>query len=342
MGRLGKVRLRMARPLRIEYEGALYHLTGRGNRRELIFADETDCQRFVQLLEESLKRYRIVLHAYVLMGNHYHLLAETELGNLGRWMHWLVTSYTVWFNRRHRRAGHLFQGRYKSILLEGKDYLLTLSRYIHLNPVRGVRLGKGELSERRARLRAWRWSSYRGYAGLAKPEGMVEEGLVLGEMGGTRSKRRVEYRRFVEEGLVEPMASPLERAKWGAVLGDEDFQQRMRDRLSGWKEKKREVKAVRDCKPMEEPGRIVHAVARAYGLGADNVREQTGRKQEAKGVATTLVWDLCALSLREVGEYFGGMDYAAVAQQIRRTRLRDDEGKLTVPLVKARKMCQRI
>ncbi len=120
----------MARPLRLEYEGALYHLTGRGNRRELIFSDELDRARFLALLHESLGRYDVLLHAYVLMGNHYHLLAQTRRANLGRWMHWLVTSYTVWFNRRHRRVGHLFQGRYKSIVLEGKNYLLSLSRYI--------------------------------------------------------------------------------------------------------------------------------------------------------------------------------------------------------------------
>ncbi len=332
----------MARPLRIEYEGALYHLTGRGNRREPIFADEQDCERFLQLLGESLRRYRVVLHAYVLMGNHYHLLAETELANLGRWMHWLVTSYTVWFNRRHRRVGHLFQGRYKSILLEGKDYLLALSRYIHLNPVRGVRLGKGELSERRRRLRAWRWSSYRGYAGLGKAEAMVEEGLVLGEMGGHGNKRRVQYRHFVEEGLLEPIASPLEEAKWQAVLGSEDFHQEMKDRLSGWKEKEREVKAVRSCRGEEEPGGIVRQIARAYGMGEEEVRKQRSRTQEAKGVAMTLVWELCALSLREVGEYFDGMDYAAVAQQVRRTHLRDNERRLVLPLSKARKICQGI
>lgn len=200
----------MARPLRIEYEGALYHLTGRGNRREAVFADEEDCERFLSLLAESLRRYQVVLHAYVLMGNHYHLLGQTQLANLGRWMHWLVTSYTVRFNHRHRRVGHLFQGRYKSIVMEGKEYLLSLSRYIHLNPVRGLRLGRGSISERRERLRAWRWSSYRGYAGLAKREAIVEEELILGELGGRGRKRRLEYRRFVESALLEPIVSPLE------------------------------------------------------------------------------------------------------------------------------------
>ena len=141
------------------------------------------------------------------MGNHYHLLAQTELPNLGRWMHWLVTSYTVYFNRRHKRVGHLFQGRYKSIVVEAEGYLLALSRYIHLNPVRGRRLGQGGLTERRARLRAWRWSSYRSYAGLSRPEGMVSEELILGELGGPKAKARLarasssfvhHFARFVE------------------------------------------------------------------------------------------------------------------------------------------------
>src|SRR5438132_11567831 len=127
----------MARPLRIEYEGALYHLTGRGNERQRIFSGEDDHARFLELVAESLERYAVQLHAFVLMGNHYHLLAQTRRANLGRWMHWLVTSYTVFYNRRHRRIGHLFQGRYKSIVVEADSYLLELSRYIHLNPVRG-------------------------------------------------------------------------------------------------------------------------------------------------------------------------------------------------------------
>ena len=173
----------------MEFEGALYHLTGRGNARQRVFADEKDCAKFVELLVESLERYDVALHAYVLMGNHYHLVAETRRANLGRWMHWLSTAYTVYFNRRHRLVGHLFQGRYKSIVVEAEGYLLSLSRYVHLNPVRGKWIGRGDPVERRKRLRQWRWSSYRGYSGLAKPEPWVNQEQVLGEIGG-RAKER--------------------------------------------------------------------------------------------------------------------------------------------------------
>ena len=189
----------MARPLRIEFEGALYHLTGRGNARQRIFADDKDRAKFVQLLIESLQRYDVALHGYVLMRNHYHLIAETRRANLGRWMHWLTTAYTVYFNRRHRRVGHLFQGRYKSIVVEAEGYLLTLSRYLHLNPVRGRVLGKGNPAERRKRLRGWSWSSYPAYSGLAKGQPWLSQERVLGYMGDRKGERPLSYRRFVEE-----------------------------------------------------------------------------------------------------------------------------------------------
>jgi putative transposase len=331
----------MARPLRIEYEGALYHLTGRGNERQRIFTGEHDRARFLELVEESLERYAVQLHAFVLMGNHYHLLAQTRRANLGRWMHWLVTSYTIFYNRRHRRVGHLFQGRYKSIVVEADSYLLELSRYIHLNPVRGKR--EGELKERRARLREWRWSSYRGYAGLTRQHHFVSEELVLGAL--TRSRvggRRVRYRRFVEEGLLQPVSNPLEGTKWGAVLGSESFQQRVLDRLTGWKERRREIQAVRAASRGAGLDRIVSEVGRAYGLTKSEVLGQHGRIQEAKGVALTVAWDLSGLSLRELGEYCGGLDYAAVAQQIHRTRKRADRGELKIDLHSLKEKCQRI
>ena len=132
----------MARALRLEFEGALYHVCARGNKRERIFNTAKDYLLFVQLLTQSIERFGIELHAYVLLPNHFHLLAATPRANLSRWMHWLLVSYSVSFNLRHRGSGHLFQGRFKSFLVEGDDYVLELSRYIHLNPVRGRVIGR--------------------------------------------------------------------------------------------------------------------------------------------------------------------------------------------------------
>ncbi len=200
----------MARPLRLEFEGAIYHLLGRGNARQRIFAGERDQLQFVKLMEASSKRFDVAVLGFVLMGNHFHLLAQTRRANLSRWMHWLMVSYTVHFNWRHGRSGHLFQGRYKSFLVEDGEYFLGLSRYLHLNPVRGTVLGTGTPAQRRDRLRAYRWSSYRGYAGLDKGFDFIEEDLVLGEMRTSRARERQRYRRFVEEGLVREIENPFE------------------------------------------------------------------------------------------------------------------------------------
>ena len=126
----------MARPLRLEFAGALYHVTSRGNERKPIFLDETDFDGFSQILSEVCERYNWVIHSYCLMNNHYHLLVETPDANLSKGMRQLNGVYTQWFNRKQRRVGHLFQGRYKAILVEKDAYLLELSRYIILNPIR--------------------------------------------------------------------------------------------------------------------------------------------------------------------------------------------------------------
>jgi REP element-mobilizing transposase RayT len=202
----------MARPLRIEFEEALYHITARGNRRERVFASDVDRARFLEIVARSLPRFGVEVHAYVLLPNHFHLLVRTRRANLSRWMHWIMVTYTISFNRRHDKAGHLFQGRYKSLLVEGGSYLLGLSRYLHLNPVRGKVIGRGNPRERRERLRKYSWSSYRGYAGLSRQEEFVTEDLVLDELharGLRESKGR--YRRFVEEGWFARSRTRLRR-----------------------------------------------------------------------------------------------------------------------------------
>jgi REP element-mobilizing transposase RayT len=222
----------MARPLRLEFEEAIYHITARGNRRERIFASDADRTRFLEILARSLARFEVELHAYVLLPNHFHLLVRTRRANLSRGMHWLMVTYTISFNRRHNKVGHLFQGRYKSLLVEGGSYLLGLSRYVHLNPVRGKVIGTGDPKERRERLRAYRWSSYRGYAGLSRQAEFVTEEMVLGELDALGARGgRVRYRRFVEEGLVREVENPVEAAQWQTALGSEGFLQRVRDKI---------------------------------------------------------------------------------------------------------------
>ena len=314
----------MARPLRVEFEDAIYHLCTRGNARQRIFWDDRDRIRFLELLEESRRRFDAAVFCFVLMGNHVHLMAQTHRPNLGRWMHWLNVSYTTYFNRRHKSSGHLFQGRYKSFLVEEGDYLLSLSRYIHLNPVRGVSLGRGTPTEKRQRLRRFKWSSYPGYTGLTRPYPFVEEEMVLGELGGARKGERVRYRRFVEEGLVREVENPFAAVRWQAVLGEESFVQKVRDRVRGLHKERREITSLRKATPSMEPAKVLNKVAKKYELDPKRLLARGERGLHARNVAMWMIWETGTKSLREIGELFGGLDYAAVAQRIRRTRLAHD------------------
>jgi REP element-mobilizing transposase RayT len=139
----------MTRPLRIQFRGAWYHVTSRGNERRDIFSDDTDRGRFLEILADSAAIYGTQIHAYVLMTNHFHLVVHTPQANLSRFMQRFNTTYTVYFNRRYYRRGHLFQGRYKALLVDADNYLLELSRYVHLNPVRVKPNASLSLSEKR-------------------------------------------------------------------------------------------------------------------------------------------------------------------------------------------------
>lgn len=212
----------MARPLRLQYPGALYHVTARGNERKAIFRSDADRQAFLSILSQAVDRYRLVLHAYVLMGNHYHVLVETREANLSLAIRHLNGVYTAYFNRTHRRVGHLFQGRFKAIVVEKESYLVELSRYIHLNPVRmkkGVGLGR------------YGWSSYRDYVGDRKAPGWLRCEEVLGYFGQSRLQARGAYRRYVEAGAKEGMEQPWEKVVGQVVLGGERFVTEVRKRV---------------------------------------------------------------------------------------------------------------
>lgn len=310
----------MARPLRVEFEGAIYHLCVRGNARQAIFWDDKDRARFLHLLNQSRARFAVSIMAFVLMGNHVHLLAQTHRANLARWMHYLGVAYTVYFNRRHRRSGHLFQGRYKSFLVQEGEYLLGLSRYLHLNPVRGRSLGRGDPAQRRKRLRSFKWSSYRGYAGLEKPLGFIDEEMVLGELGGPRRGECLRYRKFVEEGLVREIINPFEAVQWQAILGDENFVQRIRDRVKGLHKQRREVTSLRRSEQRAAADAVLKKVAAKYKIGTAALLTRRQHGLIVRNVAMWMIWETGTKSLREIGELFGGLDYAAVAQRIRRAR----------------------
>ena len=218
----------MTRPLRIEFKGALYHITSRGNARQAIFLTEEDFADFLTVLCSVVKRYNFILHTFCLMNNHYHLLMETPEGNLSKGMRQLNGLYTQRFNKRHRRSGHLLQGRYKAILVDKDNYLLELCRYVVLNPVR-ARIAKDP--------KDWKWSSYQATAGY-KGIPCLTTDWILSQFGKEKRKASRQYQTFVASGIKA--ASPLKEIKGQLFLGQEHFTDKIEHLLQG-KEKLKEI-----------------------------------------------------------------------------------------------------
>ncbi|MBN1342994.1 MAG: transposase [Phycisphaerae bacterium] len=220
----------MARPVRVEYEDAVYHVTARGNERRAVFRCDVDREVFLTTVGQACGRFGTVIHAYCLMPNHYHLIVQTPRANLSRAVGWLQTTYTIRFNRRHRRTGHLVQGRFKAHLVEADSYAQSLVQYIHLNPVR-PRDKRGVVpSERRGALDRYRWSSHRAYAGRCRaPEWLSLDWL--GYWGRTMRVARRAYARSMAGAFGVRVRSPFEDLRGGLVLGGEGLWEKVRGLL---------------------------------------------------------------------------------------------------------------
>ncbi len=202
----------MARSLRIEYPGAVYHITSRGNEKKPVYQDDQDRENFLSTLGKVNERYHWLCHAYCLMDNHFHLLIETPEGNLAMGMRQLNGVYTQAFNKRHRRSGHLFQGRYKAILIQKDSHLVEVCRYVVLNPVRACLVeDPGQ----------WKWSSYRATAGQEKPAACLTNSWILEQFSDRKRKAEREYDRFVKLGIGK--GSIWAGVKGQAIFGEDDF-----------------------------------------------------------------------------------------------------------------------
>jgi REP element-mobilizing transposase RayT len=252
----------MARPLRIEYPGALYHVTSRGDRQEAIFEDDQDRTAFLNVLGELISRFRWRCHAYCLMGNHYHLMIETPEGNLTKGMRQLNGVFTQWSNRRHKRSGHVFQGRYKAILVDRDSYFLELARYIVLNPVRAAMVKHPN---------QWKWSSYGATSGSATAPAWLTTEDLLAEFAKRRAAARRKYREFVAEGMGEE--SIWKDLQGQIYLGDDKFVEQMRSKLD---EREEDVNIPRI--QQRGPAPKLSALRRQYKNRDDGIRAayQTG------------------------------------------------------------------
>jgi putative transposase len=285
----------MPRRLRIEYEGAIYHVMARGNARQKIVRDDTDRQRLIDGLEQAVIRYGWELPSYVVMDNHLHLLVKTPRANLGAGMQSFLSGYAIWSGRRWRRAGHLFQGRYRAEMIEDESYYWTVSRYLHLNPVRAGLVNRPE---------QWTWSSYPGYRDPRRAQTWIaREQLLKGRQGDRGGKdSRAAYVRFVEAGLKDPPPPPFREAIGGWILGSDRFVARLR-KLAGATPSKTPVAEARRLAGLD-PKRILAAVADFYDVD----RALLAKRHDphiARAVAAWLCRRHTEATLSELAEWLG-------------------------------------
>lgn len=285
----------MARPKRFLYENAVYHVTSRGNERHSIFWSDKDRVSFLRILGEAVHENRVLIHAWVLMPNHYHLLVETPEKNLPSFMAYLNGVYTLNFNKRHERVGHLFQGRYKSIHVAKDAYLQRLCRYIVLNPLKT----KPRLAEHPA---DWRWSSYRATAGLTRTPDWLEVDWVLGQFSKNRRSAMKSYRSYVAEGMSRA-EDFWEGKRRTLFLGGEDFLARMR----GIAQEKDSLDMPKYQRLKARPGmeEILGKVARVFRVEVPDLRARRWKGNLAGNIAIYLLKGEHGYSLREIGRWFG-------------------------------------
>ena len=294
----------MARPVRIEYEGAFYHVTARGNERKKVFISRADYEKFLANLKEAATRFSVIVHTYVLMGNHYHLIVETPKANLSSFMHVIQSGYTTYFNRKRGRAGHLFQGRFKSILVDKDAYLLELSRYIHLNPVRARMTDMPE---------TYPFSSYPALIDPAK-ETFVFRDLILGMSHGPEG-----YRRFVESGKPDYLSGDV---YGGMVLGRKSFIKETLQRLKDTERKEISYRRALHASTADLED-IVAVVAARFKVPQETVRASL----PYRAYAVYLAKKHTSLSNPEIGAYFGDITFSAVTKTASRLSVRMKEDR---------------
>lgn len=289
----------MARPLRITFPGAFYHITSRGNACKAVFKSRADRLKFLSYLESATERYNAVIHCYCLMDNHYHLLVETPSGNLPQIMRHINGAYTTYFNIKRKRSGHLFQGRYKAILVEKDAYAKELSRYIHLNPVRaGVAEKPGDDE----------WTSYQAYIEIVPSPEWLTQDLILGYFSRRKATARKRYATFVNAACGADDDSPMRDAVGGIILGKRPFVEKIRSGLLVDKPADRDLPALKKLQ------------VRPTASFIDAVVERFAHEQPPRLVRNLKIYfyrKYSGTTLKEIGRRFG-IGESAVSQVCRR------------------------
>jgi REP element-mobilizing transposase RayT len=326
--------LRMARPLRIDIEGGWYHVMSRGIERRTIFLNDVFCLHFLDLLGEMSERFCVEVHAYVLMGNHYHLILRTPYGNASQAMQWLNVSFSAWSNAKRQRVGHVFQGRFRSTLIDGDGaWLLKASAYLHLNPVRVSALGLNKVSNRaesqgfvkpdkekvRERLRVlreYRWSSYKAYGNYASAPSWLCMGEILKRAGSSDGYRRL-VQSYVTRG-IDP--AELNVISDRVAIGSHVFVERARDWVKSVSPEHSDHSFVASRIPFD---RIVGVVESVKGESFGDFKDRHG--DWGMAMVLYLARQHSGLTLQQIGEEVGGMAYKTVFARIKYLKKKIDK-----------------
>jgi len=296
----------MTRQLRIEFEGAYYHVLSRGNNQSNIFNSNEDRQDFLYILSDMSERFEVEIYAYVLMDNHYHLLLRTMRPNLSKCMQWLGTRYTRRFNLRNLQNGHLFQGRFKSIIVENDAYLMRLSCYIHRNPLRA---GIVE------RLVDYKWSSYQFYAYKKKPPEWLKTGPVFSGLSVTKDKQRA-YRNKVQK-YSDEKESLWEDVKFGLIYGSQEFLEYIKETYLSLN-KDGELPQLNQLLKDEDQQALIEKAARLLNCNIDFFRESRrllGNNRDKRDAILYFLWKTGRCSNQKIGELFN-ITYSSVSRRV--------------------------
>ena len=286
----------------------------RGNERKKIFLDNDDRSKFLMYLKESVKMYHVNVHVYVLMHNHFHLVVETLHANLSEFMRRFNICYTGWFHFHHKTCGHLYQGRYKAILIDADNYLLELSRYVHLNPVRTM--PPSTKTQQWQYLMKYKWSSLAGYVDRRRKLDFIDYDLIDGMIGGSKS-----YKRFVSNGLDKGIANIFDKVRYQMILGDEKFiDTTQRNHFE--KGSMREQPAYRlMSKKFIDPQMVITCVNEIFGVTVDRTKSLHGLSV-IRGITAEILYRHCGIGLAKIGELLGGINYTGVGMLRHRLKKR--------------------
>lgn len=308
----------MARPLRILQPGLWYHVMARGIAGLTLFTNRAEYVHFLDLLSKAHEQFSLEVHAFALMRTHFHLFVRTPLANLSRCMQFLLTSYSVWYNRRHERVGHVLQGRYKALVVERDSYGAEVSRYIHLNPARAM--GAQPLDKLRHKARHYPWSSYASYLRLAPQPPFLHVAETLERFGGNSPAGRKAYAQFVEEGLLRDQPDLLSNVHAQTVLGTDTFADMLRRLVvtHGIHDRSAHVTVERLAQVSLE--NVLDAVVTVTGVPADKIITPRQHNNPDWLLLLWAAWKWCrhSLTLQEIGLRLGGISGPAVCKAAQR------------------------